>query len=95
VISRKINSEIALKVNGLLRKSIEFAMADKSASHEFVLSHAREMDNDVVNAHISLYVNEFSLSLGETGRTSLKRLFRAGHEKKILPPVPDDLFLSE
>jgi 1,4-dihydroxy-6-naphthoate synthase len=94
VISRKIHPDIALKVNRLLRNSIEFAIADNSASREFVVSHAREMDNDVVNAHINLYVNEFSLSLGETGRTALKKLFRSGHEKQILPPVPDDLFLS-
>ena len=50
---------------------VEFALENKESSLEFVKCHAQEMETEVVDAHINLYVNEFSVSLGEEGRSSV------------------------
>ncbi|MBP3356648.1 MAG: 1,4-dihydroxy-6-naphthoate synthase [Rikenellaceae bacterium] len=58
----------------LLRQSVHYAMTRPEASRAFVRSHAQEMDEQVMRSHIELFVNEFSLSLGEQGRLAASRL---------------------
>jgi len=95
VINRKVPEDIALKVNRILHKSIEFAVRDASASYDFVASNAKEMDSAVMNSHIKLFVNDFSLDLGPEGRRALTELFRIAHGKRIIPAVPDTIFLTK
>jgi 5,8-dihydroxy-2-naphthoate synthase len=57
-----------------VRDSVRLAFADPSASREYVLRHAQEMDPDVVRQHIALYVNEFTLDLGTEGRRAIDTL---------------------
>jgi 1,4-dihydroxy-6-naphthoate synthase len=94
VINRRIPEDVALKVNRILRRSIEFAIDNSMASHDFVSSNAREMDATVMNNHIKLFVNDFSLNLGSDGRRALKELFRIANEKGIIPVVPNNIFLT-
>ncbi len=58
----------------LLRQSIAFAMEHPEVSRSFIKEHAQEMDDDVIDKHIALFVNEFSLSLGRLGSEALDRL---------------------
>ena len=58
---KDIPEEIALKVNRIIRRSLEYAYKDSFASYDFVAGNAREMDSTVMNNHIKLYVNEFTL----------------------------------
>ncbi len=53
------------------------AWADPAASREYVLAHAQEMEPDVVDQHIALYVNEFTADLGEDGLRRRRRPARA------------------
>jgi 1,4-dihydroxy-6-naphthoate synthase len=59
-----------------VRASVRAAWADPAASREYVLAHAQEMEPDVVDRHIALYVNEFTLDLGDEGRAAVERLLR-------------------
>ncbi|HAM09296.1 MAG: 1,4-dihydroxy-6-naphthoate synthase [Bacteroidetes bacterium GWE2_41_25] len=95
IIKRDIPGDIALKVNRILKRSLEFAMKDKSASSDFVSANAREMDSAIVNKHIQLYVNEYSLSLGTGGREAINGLFRIANEKGVIPPLPQRIFLIQ
>jgi 1,4-dihydroxy-6-naphthoate synthase len=94
IINKRIPKDIALKFNRILRRSIEFAWANSQASYDFVSSNAREMDSTVMNSHIRLFVNEFSLNLGTEGRKALTELYRIAHERGITPEVPDSIFLT-
>ena len=94
VIHRRIPEDIAFKFNRILRRSIEYAGENSLASYDFVASNAREMDSSIMNSHIKLFVNDFSLDLGPGGRKALKELFRIAHEKGITPAVPDHIFLT-
>jgi 1,4-dihydroxy-6-naphthoate synthase len=93
VIHKRIPQDIALKFNRILRRSIEFAGENSLASYDFVALNAREMDSAVMNSHIRLFVNDFSLQLGSEGRKALTELFKIAHEKGITPTVPDNIFL--
>ncbi|MDP4223962.1 MAG: 1,4-dihydroxy-6-naphthoate synthase [Bacteroidota bacterium] len=94
VINRKVPLEVANKVNRALRRSVEFARENSLASYDFVASNAREMDSTVMNRHIKLYVNEFTVKLGKDGRNAVSELLRISHEKGIVPPLPDTIFLT-
>ena len=67
VVSKNLNSSVQKKIQRVLRRSIEFAIKFPKASHDYVKQHAQEMDIDVMNSHIQLYVNEYSLDLGDKG----------------------------
>ena len=93
VIKRNIPLNIALKVNRILKRSIEYAKKDSSASYDFVSVNAREMDSTVMNKHIKLYVNEYSLRLGNQGREAVNCLFRIALEKGVIPSLPEKIFI--
>jgi 1,4-dihydroxy-6-naphthoate synthase len=93
VLKRDIPEDIAIRINRILRRSLEFAMSNSTASNDFVSGNAREMDSKVMNKHIKLYVNEYSLSLGNTGKEAIKNLFRISAGKGVVPAVPEHIFL--
>jgi 1,4-dihydroxy-6-naphthoate synthase len=94
VINRKIPKEIALKVNRVVRRSLEYAYKDSFASYDFVADNAKEMDSTVMNKHIKLFVNEYTLNLGSKGREAIETLFRFAGEKKVIPVLPRRIFLT-
>ena len=68
----------------LIADSIRYGFAHREPSREFIKSHAQELDNDVIDAHIGLYVNEFSISLGEKGRGAVDALEEMARCRKVL-----------
>jgi 1,4-dihydroxy-6-naphthoate synthase len=94
VASRKLPEEVALKVNRIIRRSLEYAYHDSLASYDFVVANAREMDSTVMNNHIKLYVNKFTINLGKDGKKAITELFRVAGEKGIIPALPDRIFLT-
>jgi 1,4-dihydroxy-6-naphthoate synthase len=70
-----------------IRKSVSMAWANPDASRDFVLSNAQEMEPDVVRQHIGLYVNEFTLDLGEEGFAAADALLGRAAAAGITPAV--------
>ena len=61
-------------VESIIRESVAYAFKNPGASRAYVKSLAQEMDDDVIDQHIRLYVNEFTLSLGEKGKKAVQKL---------------------
>lgn len=76
VASKSLDDETIRGVEQLIRRSIEYAFAHPAVSRDFIKSHAQELDDDVINRHIALFVNDFSLSLGDEGRRAVEELTR-------------------
>jgi 1,4-dihydroxy-6-naphthoate synthase len=93
VIKREIPENIALKVNRILRRSLEYAIKNPEVSLDFVAGNSQEMDKEVMSNHISLYVNKFTLSLGLKGKKAIEKLFSIATEKKVIPRLPEKIFL--
>jgi 1,4-dihydroxy-6-naphthoate synthase len=70
-----------------VRASVEHALANPSASREFVAEHASEMDPDVQARHIALYVNDFSVDIGDEGYAAITGLLQRAAEAGLVPPV--------
>jgi 1,4-dihydroxy-6-naphthoate synthase len=57
-----------------IRASVEYAFAHPEASREYVRAHSQEMSDEVCDKHIALYVNEFSVDLGDDGLAAIDAL---------------------
>ncbi len=73
-INQSIKRSAALKINELIRQSIEYAFNNYPAIPDYVKQHSQEMNEEVLRQHIDLYVNDFSLDLGEEGRQAIESL---------------------
>jgi len=68
--------DIQKKVERTIRRSIKFAFANPGSSKGFIKKHAQTMDEEVIKQHIDLYVNKYSISLGEKGRKAVSILLK-------------------
>ena len=95
VIKRSLPDEVKQRVNRVLRRSVEYAFAHRTASLDYVRAHAQEMSDDVMYKHIDLYVNEYSVDLGTEGRRAVELLFDKAATTGIIPAANHGLFLSD
>ena len=74
VIDNTLTKDVQQSIETLLRESVEYAMANPTVSRSFIKQHAQEMEESVIDSHISLFVNDYSISLGEEGHKAIKAL---------------------
>src|ERR1700744_6546518 len=94
VANRRLPLDVQLKINRVLKRSVEFAFANPKSGLEFIRSHAQEMSEEVMYKHIDLYVNKYSVELGEEGRKAIKLMFDTATQKHIIQPIDIDIFLT-
>lgn len=92
-IKRNHDKALQEKVQRLIRKSLEYAFANPTDSLDFVKQHAQEMDAEVMQKHINLYVNDYSLSLGENGKAAIQKMYDFSFENKLITATDKDLFV--
>jgi len=95
VLRRSFDEELKLKVDRILKRSIEFAFENTESSRQFIKQNAQEMDDEVIQKHIDLYVNEYSLDLGEKGRKAVNQLFEEAIDKKIIDKIEQPIFVNK
>jgi 1,4-dihydroxy-6-naphthoate synthase len=93
-VRRALPDAVKDAVNRVLRRSVEYAFAHRTASLPFVREHAQEMREDVMYRHIDLYVNQYSIDLGTEGRRAVELLFEKARATGIIPAMRERLFLS-
>jgi 1,4-dihydroxy-6-naphthoate synthase len=78
-------------ITAAVRASVEHAFAHPSASAAFVAEHSQEMEPDVCRQHIELYVNEFSIALGDEGFAAVEALLDRAAREGLLPALTGPL----
>lgn len=74
---KELGSELEEKIDRVLKRSVQYAFDFPDSSQEYVKKHAQEMSQKVMQSHISLYVNAYTLDLGETGKKAIAHLLSA------------------
>ena len=108
---QRLGAEVAGKVQATLRESIEFAQANPDSALPTMRQHAQEFDDAVLMQHVDLYVNDWTLDLGEVGQQALNQvstrfklrhglvvdpLAREVHGLVLVQVAPfDDVFLGD
>ncbi len=93
MIKRNLPEEIKQKVNRIIRRSVEYAFDHPESGLDFIHSLSQEMSTEVIKKHIDLYVNKFSIDLGELGRKAVETFFKEAHKLSIIPKTKQNLFL--
>ncbi|GAA4781965.1 1,4-dihydroxy-6-naphthoate synthase [Olivibacter ginsenosidimutans] len=94
VIRRDLPEDIKAKVNRIIRRSVEYAFEHPTSGLDFIRSHAQEMSEEVMYKHINLYVNKYSVDLGEEGRKAIKLMFDKALALNVIPAIAKTLFLN-
>jgi 1,4-dihydroxy-6-naphthoate synthase len=79
-LDRKYEYQVQSKIDELIKKSIEFAFSNYPNLTPVVTSNAQEMSEEVMRKHIDLYVNQYSLGLGEVGKDAIKMMLQFFNE---------------
>jgi 1,4-dihydroxy-6-naphthoate synthase len=94
VIKRSLAEKNIKNINQMIKASVDYAFKHPTDSVPFVKHYAKEMENDVIQKHINLYVNQYSLDLGKDGRDAIRFLFSKGLEQNLLPNINHNIFID-
>jgi 1,4-dihydroxy-6-naphthoate synthase len=90
-IRRSLGEETMRIVTKALRESIQHALDHREEALAYAMQFARDLDAQLANRFVSMYVNERTLNYGEDGRQAIRKLLELGHERGIIPhPVKVD-----
>lgn len=74
-------------ITGWIRSSLQYAWVHPTDSRDYVLSHAQELAPEVAKSHIDLYVNDFSMNLGDDGYAAISALLTRAAAEGLVPAV--------
>lgn len=83
--SRSLPSETTAAVQAVIQDSINYGLQNRNETLLTMRKHAQEFDDQVLFEHVDLYVNDFTVDLGTTGREALKVLSQKAIERRIVP----------
>jgi len=95
VAHQRLGSSVISKVNRCIRRSVEYANNHRGQLSDFICNNAREMDARIMQKHIDLYVNEFSISLGSQGKNAVNQMFDLALEVGIIKAIPKSIYASD
>lgn len=93
MVKRELPENIKQKINRIIKRSVQYAFDHPESGMDFICSLSQEMSKEVINKHIELYVNKFSIDLGEVGRKAVQTFFEQAHKLGIIPKTKQNLFL--
>ncbi|MEZ4911752.1 MAG: 1,4-dihydroxy-6-naphthoate synthase [Saprospiraceae bacterium] len=74
MVRRNLPIDIQNKVNRVLRNSVLYAMENPNVALPYMTCHAQEMDTQVMQSHVKLYVNDYTIDLNADGRSAVRYL---------------------
>lgn len=85
VIRRDLGSETMKEVSRLLRESIRYSLDNRDDALQYAMQFARDMDIELADRFVAMWVNDLTLDYTERGRTAVQRLLDEGFERGIIP----------
>ena len=85
VIKRDLGPELSALVSKALHDSIQYAFDHREQALEYAMQFARDLDSQMADQFVGMYVNERTLDYGEDGRAAVAKLLEMGYEHGIIP----------
>jgi 1,4-dihydroxy-6-naphthoate synthase len=90
-IRRDLGPDLIKEISDLLRESISYSLENREDALQYAMQFARDMDTDVADRFVAMWVNDLTLDYTERGREAVRRLLDEGFEQGIIPKkVPVD-----
>jgi 1,4-dihydroxy-6-naphthoate synthase len=81
-------------IDALLKKSIEYSIQNRELSRDYIRIHSQELDNHVIDQHIDLYVNHYTLDIKD-GIAAIEKLLKTADELNLIPHSDKSLFIDQ
>ena len=94
VIRRELGAEIIRQVSHCLSESIRYSLANREDALAYAMQFARDMNSDLADRFVAMWVNDLTLDYTDRGREAVKRLLTEGFERGIIPNRPTVEFAS-
>ena len=94
VIRRNLGHEKIRKITSLLKQSIEYSLNHRELGLEYAMTYARDMETDLADKFVGMYVNDYTLDYGEKGRKAVDELLTRGYKSGVIPHRVDADFVE-
>lgn len=84
IAKRNLGKETAEDIERLIKKSVEYAFSRREETKGYIKAHSQEIDDNVIDQHINLYVNDYSADFGNEGMAAVEELFRRAEKQRII-----------
>ena len=85
VIRRDLGKDLIRQVSKHLHESIVYSMENREDALAYAMQFARDMQPELADRFVAMWVNDMTLDYGTRGREAVKRLLKEGHDKGIIP----------
>ena len=85
VIRRDLGEDLMRQVSKYLRQSIQYSMENREDALAYAMQFARDMQPELADRFVAMWVNDLTLDYGERGREGVRLLLQEGFEKGIIP----------
>ncbi len=93
-VKRSLPNDVKIKLQQIVKNSVEFAFANPNESNDFVCQHAQKLDSATIQKHINLYVNSYSVNLGQKGFEAVRVLWGKGASVSFCNPPLQPCFVD-
>lgn len=94
IVRKDIPPEVRSELSDILRESIRYGLENRRPAVEHSMSHARGMDVPLADEFIGMYVNDYTLDYGDTGRAAIRKFLGDAAAKGLVPPVNELEFVE-
>jgi 1,4-dihydroxy-6-naphthoate synthase len=94
-VRRTLGRTIGLQVGRAIRESVSYALDHREAAVNYAMQFARDMEPELADKFIGMYVNKWTLGYGERGRQAVHEFLKRGVNAGLIPGPPDAEFLLE
>lgn len=93
-IRRELGTQRIQSVSSALRDSIQYALDHREEALAYAMQFARDLDPQLADKFVGMYVNERTLDYGPDGREAVRRLLDMGHKAGIIPQAANVEFVG-
>ncbi len=85
VVRRDLGDETIQLISKLLKQSIQYSLDHRQEALDYALQYGRDLDRNLADKFVGMYVNEWTLDYGERGRAAVRRLLDEAAKARIIP----------
>lgn len=84
-IRRDLGEPAMREIAAIIKNSIQYSLDHRAEAVQYALDYARDMGKDLADRFVGMYVNEWTLNYGDTGRAAVRELLKRGHAAGLVP----------
>ncbi len=94
IAKRSLGEDVIHKIDSILKTSIDYAFTNIQEPMNYIKQHSQELSDEVINQHINLYVNDFSIDVGSEGEKAVNEFIARAETAGIIPKSKHSAFYS-